>query len=115
MRAWELLGVNLPNLAPLTWPLLRPFLGFKAASDVGSSADQLMFGSRLLSVVRRTGSVVVALMALVAGWVSLTTLIFALPGSINACRTGWTRILAAQLDIDHKPCNFVELIPRFHE
>jgi molybdenum cofactor biosynthesis protein B len=43
------------------------------------------------------------------------TLIFALPGSINACRTGWTRILAAQLDIDHKPCNFVELIPRFHE
>jgi len=43
------------------------------------------------------------------------TLVFALPGSSNACRTGWTRILASQLDIDHKPCNFVELIPRFHE
>ena len=43
------------------------------------------------------------------------TLVFALPGSSNACRTGWTRILSSQLDIDHKPCNFVELIPRFQE
>lgn len=43
------------------------------------------------------------------------TLIFSLPGSSNACRTGWNRILATQLDIDHKPCNFVELIPRFNE
>lgn len=43
------------------------------------------------------------------------TLIFALPGSSNACRTGWTQILATQLDVDHKPCNFVELIPRFRE
>lgn len=43
------------------------------------------------------------------------TLIFALPGSSGACRTGWERILCAQLDIRHKPCNFVELIPRFRE
>lgn len=43
------------------------------------------------------------------------TLIFALPGSSGACRTGWTRILHNQLDINHRPCNFVELIPRFLE
>jgi len=43
------------------------------------------------------------------------TLVFALPGSSNACRTAWTRILATQLDVDFKPCNFVELIPRFRE
>jgi molybdenum cofactor biosynthesis protein B len=43
------------------------------------------------------------------------TLIFSLPGSSGACRTAWTRILRNQLDINHKPCNFVELIPRFLE
>ena len=43
------------------------------------------------------------------------TLIFALPGSTNACRTGWERILRNQLDVDFKPCNFAELIPRFKE
>jgi len=43
------------------------------------------------------------------------TLIFSLPGSSGACRTGWTGILHNQLDINHKPCNFVELIPRFFE
>ena len=40
------------------------------------------------------------------------TLIFALPGSTNACRTGWDEILQYQLDADFKPCNFAELIPR---
>lgn len=43
------------------------------------------------------------------------TLIFALPGSKNAVRTGWTALLRPQLDIDFKPCNFAELIPRFRE
>lgn len=43
------------------------------------------------------------------------TLIFSLPGSTGACRTGWQGILRHQLDINHKPCNFVELIPRFLE
>jgi len=43
------------------------------------------------------------------------TLIFALPGSSGACRTGWERILRNQLDLDFKPCNFAELIPRFQE
>jgi len=43
------------------------------------------------------------------------TLVFCLPGSSGACRTGWNRILQNQLDSRHRPCNFVELIPRFHE
>ena len=43
------------------------------------------------------------------------TLIFALPGSTNACRTGWDEILKDQLDADFKPCNFAELIPRFRQ
>jgi molybdenum cofactor biosynthesis protein B len=40
------------------------------------------------------------------------TLVFLLPGSPNACRTAWTKILAQQLDSRHKPCNFVELFDR---
>jgi molybdopterin adenylyltransferase len=43
------------------------------------------------------------------------TLIFCLPGSSGACRTGWEKILRSQLDVNHEPCNFVELIPRFRE
>ena len=43
------------------------------------------------------------------------TYIFALPGSPGACKDGWDEILRDQLDIRHKPCNFVELIPRLKE
>jgi molybdenum cofactor biosynthesis protein B len=35
------------------------------------------------------------------------TLVFCLPGSPNACRTGWEGILREQLDSRHRPCNFV--------
>jgi len=35
------------------------------------------------------------------------TLIFCLPGSTNACRTAWQKILLEQLDSRHKPCNFM--------
>ena len=43
------------------------------------------------------------------------TLIFSLPGSSNAVETAWQQILKNQLDINFKPCNFAELIPRFRE
>lgn len=43
------------------------------------------------------------------------TYIFALPGSTGAVKDGWDGILASQLDIAHKPCNFVELMPRLEE
>jgi len=35
------------------------------------------------------------------------TLVFCMPGSTGACRTGWNRILLEQLDSSHMPCNFV--------
>ena len=38
------------------------------------------------------------------------TLIFCVPGSTGACRTAWEGILQTQLDINHRPCNFAELI-----
>ena len=43
------------------------------------------------------------------------TLIFSLPGSSGAVSTGWQKILHNQLDINFRPCNFAELIPRFKE
>jgi molybdenum cofactor biosynthesis protein B len=43
------------------------------------------------------------------------TLIFCLPGSFGACRTGWDRIIAPQLDARTRPCNFVALFSRFLE
>ena len=43
------------------------------------------------------------------------TYLFALPGSTGAVKDGWDGILATQLDIRHRPCNFVELMPRLRE
>ena len=43
------------------------------------------------------------------------TLIFALPGSTGACKDAWNGILKAQLDVRHRPCNFVEILPRMKE
>ena len=40
------------------------------------------------------------------------TYVFVLPGSTGAVRTAMEKILLSQLDIRHKPCNFVELLPR---
>ena len=44
-----------------------------------------------------------------------TTYVFCLPGSTGACKDGWDEILKYQLDIRHKPCNFVEIMPRLNE
>ena len=41
--------------------------------------------------------------------------IFSLPGSPSACKDGWDDILKYQLDIRHKPCNFIEIMPRIKE
>ena len=41
--------------------------------------------------------------------------VFCLPGSPGACRDGWDEILKPQLDYRHKPCNFVEIMPRLSE
>lgn len=41
--------------------------------------------------------------------------VFCLPGSSSACKDAWEEILKFQLDIRHKPCNFVEIMPRLNE
>ncbi len=43
------------------------------------------------------------------------TYLFALPGSTGAVKDGWDGILRDQLDSRHRPCNFVELMPRLRE
>lgn len=49
------------------------------------------------------------------GGVAGGTYLFALPGSTGACRDAWDEILAPQLDYRHRPCNFVEIMPRLDE
>ncbi len=49
------------------------------------------------------------------GGVANGTYLFALPGSPGACRDAWDGILAFQLDHRHRPCNFVEIMPRLEE
>ncbi|MDQ0324748.1 molybdenum cofactor biosynthesis protein B [Rhodopseudomonas julia] len=47
--------------------------------------------------------------------VANATYIFVLPGSPGACRDAWDGILKSQLDYRHRPCNFVEIMPRLDE
>jgi molybdenum cofactor biosynthesis protein B len=47
--------------------------------------------------------------------VANATYIFCLPGSTNACATGWDKLIALQLDYRTQPCNLAELIPRLQE
>jgi len=49
------------------------------------------------------------------GGVAGATYIFVLPGSPGACKDAWDGILATQLDYRHRPCNFVEIMPRLDE
>jgi len=43
------------------------------------------------------------------------TVIFCMPGSPNACRTGWEEVIKQQLDARTRPCNLANLMPRFME
>lgn len=49
------------------------------------------------------------------GGLARGTYIFCIPGSPGACRDAWEGILAHQLDSRHRPCNFVQLMPRLEE
>ncbi|MEM9870945.1 MAG: molybdenum cofactor biosynthesis protein B [Pseudomonadota bacterium] len=49
------------------------------------------------------------------GGVRNGTYLFALPGSPGACKDAWDEILGRQLDYRHRPCNFVEILPRLDE
>ena len=41
--------------------------------------------------------------------------LFALPGSPSACKDAWYGIIEKQFDYRHRPCNFVEIMPRLDE
>lgn len=49
------------------------------------------------------------------GGVAGGTYLFALPGSPGACKDAWDEILSRQFDYQHRPCNFVEIMPRLEE
>jgi molybdenum cofactor biosynthesis protein B len=49
------------------------------------------------------------------GGVAGGTYLFALPGSPGACKDAWDEILSLQFDYRHRPCNFVEIMPRLDE
>ncbi len=49
------------------------------------------------------------------GGLAKGTLIFCLPGSPGACKDAWEGILKSQLDNRHRPCSFIEIMPRFTE
>ncbi|MEL6216893.1 MAG: molybdenum cofactor biosynthesis protein B [Pseudomonadota bacterium] len=56
-----------------------------------------------------------AIQSRACGGVAGGTYLFALPGSPSACRDAWDEILVYQLDYRHRPCNFVEIMPRLEE
>ena len=56
-----------------------------------------------------------AIQSRATGGVANATYIFVLPGSPGACKDAWDGILKSQLDYRHKPCNFVEILPRLDE
>ena len=89
--------------------------------DVSPEAFRLMFDKevegfgelfRFLSF-KKIGTSTIQSRAL-AG-VANGTYIFVLPGSPSACKDAWDEILVHQLDYRHKPCNFVEIMPRLLE
>ena len=56
-----------------------------------------------------------AIQSRACGGVAGGTYLFALPGSPGACRDAWDEILQPQFDYRHRPCNFVEIMPRLDE
>ncbi len=56
-----------------------------------------------------------AIQSRATGGVAGGTYLFALPGSPSACKDAWDEILSLQLDYRHRPCNFVEIMPRLDE
>ena len=43
------------------------------------------------------------------------TIVFVLPGSLDAVQTAWARLIQAQLNADTRPCNLAQLMPRLRE
>lgn len=89
--------------------------------DVTPEALEPLFGKRmegfsvLFHLYSSTTVGTSSLQSRATGGLIGTTFVFVLPGSRGACRDAWEGILRAQLDSRHKPCNFVELMPRLAE
>lgn len=49
------------------------------------------------------------------GGIAGGTYIFAIPGSMGGCKDAWNKVLSAEFNREHRPCNLVELIPRLTE
>jgi molybdenum cofactor biosynthesis protein B len=49
------------------------------------------------------------------GGLAKGTYIFCVPGSPGACEDAWHGILRQQLDNRHRPCSFIEIMPRLQE
>ncbi len=86
-------------------PEALAMLGGKAIEGFGELFRWLSYAKIGTSTIQSRACAVVA----------RGTYVFALPGSTGAVRDGWEGILRAQLDSRHKPCNFVELMPRLRE
>ncbi|MGB1261942.1 MAG: molybdenum cofactor biosynthesis protein B [Cognaticolwellia sp.] len=41
------------------------------------------------------------------GGMANSTVVLSVPGSTNACKTAWDKVIVEQLDASHRPCNFV--------
>lgn len=72
------------------------------------------FGT-VFTIVSMTKIGTSAVQSRATGGVANGTYLFALPGSPGACKDAWDEILVKQLDYRHKPCNFVEIMPRLDE
>lgn len=83
-------------------------------AQLNSGKEIIGFGElfRMLSY-EKIGSSTIQSRAI--GYVIHGVYIFALPGSTAAVKDAWDGILSSQLDNRHRPCNFVELMPRLRE
>jgi molybdenum cofactor biosynthesis protein B len=72
------------------------------------------FGT-IFTIVSMKKSGTSAVQSRATGGVANGTYLFALPGSTGACKDAWDEILCKQLDYRHRPCNFVEILPRLDE
>ena len=76
-------------------------------------ADRRLFGALPHAVYKNVATSTIQSRA--CAGVAHGTYIFCLPGSPGACRDAWDGILVYQLDLRHRPCNLVEIMPRLEE
>ena len=86
-----------PDFAPVTTASV-----YVTFQQIGGDVINLIPRQRAPAIVAQAG-------------LANATFLFALPGSTSACRTGWDKLIRAQLDARTKPCNLANLRPRLRE